>query len=118
MMTTDEYQIRFSYPMDMQQRRHPREAVKWIARLHIGQSIVTGSVRDWSEGGLCFEPEVGYIDGAFSQGQAILSEFDVGDQVEISLVDSDGKARAVAGNVRWTGRSQAHKCPAVGIEKA
>jgi hypothetical protein len=58
------------YPVNT--RRHKRETVAWPAHIELGSgSIVTGTIRDWSIGGLCFEPEVSYIDGRFIHGAEI-----------------------------------------------
>lgn len=84
--------------------RHKRIPVRWTAKLEPG--AVVGSVRDWSEGGFCFEPETtGALIG-------------VGDPVEISMIDDHGQRKSVAGIVRWRGQSKVHSCPAIGIERS
>ncbi len=100
------------------QRRHKRIPVSWPARIDLGGvGVVTGVVRDWSEGGLCFEPEVGFFEGRFLHGLDVAPEFRRDDPVEISLVNTDaGRACLIRGSVRWTGYSQAHDCAAIGVE--
>lgn len=98
------------------QRKHSRESVKWIARIGLDNGLVTGTVRDWSPGGVCFEPEVGYIDGAFEAGSGVLSEFDRGDSISLVMICDSGKAQSATVGVRWLGYSQAHGCAAMGLE--
>jgi hypothetical protein len=100
-------------------RRHKRIPVEWPARIELGQSLIVGTVRDATPAGLCFEPEVAYIDGAFVHGAEALGEFGVGDSIEVCLVrPEDGGAESVTCAVRWSGRSQAHDCWALGLERA
>lgn len=84
--------------------RHKRIPVRWTAKIEPG--TVKGAVRDWSEGGLCFEPE--------TAGMRI----EVGTPVEISLIDDQGQPESVLGVVRWQGQSRVHNCSAIGIEKS
>jgi hypothetical protein len=100
-------------------RRHKRLPVKWPARLELGgSSVVMGTVRDWSPGGMCFEPEAAYLDGTFVRGLELLAEFAFGDPVEVCYVrPEDGEPNCAPCEVRWKGWSQAHGCPALGVER-
>ncbi len=99
-------------------RRHKRLRCAWPARLELGASVVIGTVRDWSPGGFCFEPEAAYLDGAFVSGEELLAEFSAGDPVEVCLVrPEDGEPDCAPCEVRWAGWSVAHGCPALGVER-
>lgn len=96
-------------------RRHPRHAVEWPCRLHLGkQSIINGTVRDRSEGGLCFEPEVAWVDGEFSLGRDSLHMLEDGEAVQAVYVTPWPKSQEC--RVRWRGRSITHDRNVVGLE--
>lgn len=75
-----------------------------------------GTVRDWSAGGLCFEPEAGCVDGAIIGGDRALEVFQKDERLELTALDARGKPARFLVDLRWLGRSQTHDCQALGVE--
>jgi hypothetical protein len=99
------------------ERCHPRIPVEWSARIDLGETVIVGTVRDWSEGGYCFAPQGGYIDGRMiSGGDSILDEFTRGDLVNVTVTPGYGQTKQTRATVRWCGYSLEHECNAIGVE--
>lgn len=98
----------------LNQRRHPRQRVRWLGHLELGQSVVTGFVRDHSAGGICFEPGAGYVDGNLCSKYEILTMLVHDDHA--TVVCSGDRSTARTASIRWSGYSEAHACHAIGLE--
>ena len=99
-----------------QRRRTERKSTNWDAIATLGTLAVRGTVRDFSSLGLFFEPEVSY-DGAFVQGADALGELEVGDVLDVTLINQDGKPQLhTSMEVRWMGESCRHECRGLGAE--
>lgn len=100
----------------LDRRRGYRRKVDTAAVVRQGQSIVTGTVRDTSAGGVFFVPECGYVDGILVTGDTLCAMIDDG-MLEITIADESG-SNCLSGHVRvcWRGVSLLHGAKGIGLE--
>jgi hypothetical protein len=101
--------------MTRNRRRWPRTDVRWPARLQTANLVVAGTVRDRSDGGICFEPIVGRTASRYALGAALAAAVARGDEVEVVTATGCLALRCVY-LVRWAGHSARHEVPAIGLE--
>jgi len=97
-------------------RRVERRVTNWSGVARLGDLVVRGTVRDYTRFGLFFEPEVGW-DGWFVQGGGVLDGLEVGDRVDITVMNRRDQPQChMPATIRWMGASGQHQCQGFGVE--
>ena len=103
--------------MEIQRRRYERRDVNWDANVQIGDFLMSGKILDFSPAGMCFTPEMSYLDGEFVEGADALVGLDGVVQCEVVLLNRLQKPCVKTTiKVRWIGHSDRHNCMGVGFE--
>jgi len=90
-----------------------RTDVREPAEIHMGDSLVTGHLRDFGGGGVFFEPDLGYLDGQMVQGLDCLDYMDMGDTFTIVVF-----GHKILAKIAWSGFSQRHGTWGLGVQFA
>ncbi len=97
-------------------RRHQRKTVEFHAEIELGESLIVGTIRDWSIGGLCFQPEAAYVDGELLGGGEVLRKLYIDEILRVIIRDPKGQFIDLPVQIKWKGKSIAHECRAFGCE--